>query len=434
MSTSSSELARRVVEQLAQEQFEQVEALLADNLKPFLSAGQMRTTWQTIALQAGDFQQQLAIQTIQTPQAVVEVVTCAFARTQLDINLAFNTAEQIISLTVTPVGSVERQANTTYDAPPYARPEAFQEQEIQVGTGEWALPGTLSLPVGTGPFPAVVLVHGSGPADRDETIPPNKPFRDLAWGLASKGIAVLRYEKRTHVYGDKLVALNAKITVQEETIEDALLALEVLQKRPEIDQQQLYLLGHSLGGYLMPRILSAPAAANVQGAILLAASARPLEDMILEQVSYINSLQDNAPAGQQQLDVLKQQVAQVKDPQLSLETPKSSLPFNTPPSYWLDLRGYQPVEIARHQAQPLLILQADNDYQVTQDDFQLWQNALKDRTNVTFKRYPGLHHLFMPTEQADHKATPASYQIPGHVSAAVIDDIANWITQPKKPS
>ncbi len=85
--------------------------------------------------------------------------------------------------------------NTTNEPPSYAHPERFQEQEVQIGHGKWVLPGTVSIPQSDGLFAAVLLVHGSGPHDLDETLPPNKPFRDLAWGLASQGIAVLRYEK-----------------------------------------------------------------------------------------------------------------------------------------------------------------------------------------------------------------------------------------------
>ena len=83
-------------------------------------------------------------------------------------------------------------------------PDAFTETEVTVGSAPWALPGTLSMPTGNGPFPAVVLVAGSGPQDRDETIGPNAPLRDLAWGLASNGIAVLRYDKRTKAHGTEM--------------------------------------------------------------------------------------------------------------------------------------------------------------------------------------------------------------------------------------
>ena len=121
---------------------------------------------------------------MQTPQGLVQVVTCVFERGSLDLNIIVNGADEITGLTVTPVGAVEQQANATYEPLSYAQMERFHEEQVEVGHGEWVLPGTLSLPQGAGASAAVVLVHGSGPQDRDETLPPNKPFRDLAWGLA----------------------------------------------------------------------------------------------------------------------------------------------------------------------------------------------------------------------------------------------------------
>ena len=189
--------AQQIVTLVAQGDFAAVEQNLAEPLKPFLSAGAIQATWQGLEQQFGVFRQQGDTSTVQTPQGLVQIVTCTFERGSLDVNVVLNEAGKIIGLTVTPVGTAEQQANATYESPPYAQPERFHEEEVQIGHGEWVLPGTLSLPQGDGPFAGVALVHGSGPQDRDETIPPNKPFRDLAWGLASQGIAVLLYEKRT---------------------------------------------------------------------------------------------------------------------------------------------------------------------------------------------------------------------------------------------
>ena len=144
------------------------------------------------------------------------------------------------------------------------------------------------MPEGKGPFPVVILVHGSGPSDRNEQIGPNLPFMDLASQLAEQGIAVLRYDKRTYLYGAQMSELE-HLTVQEETIDDVVAAVEFLKTRNTILNDQIYIAGHSLGGYLIPRI--AQQTPDVAGYILLAAPARPIEDLVLEQTQYILSLE-----------------------------------------------------------------------------------------------------------------------------------------------
>ncbi len=147
------------------------------------------------------------------------------------------------------------------------------------------------MPVGQGLFPAVVLVHGSGPQDRDETIGPNKPFRDLAWGLATYGIAVLRYEKRTRVYGQKLQQdkkLLTSFTVYEETVDDAVSAVALLSQTPGIRPDRIFVLGHSQGGMTIPRV--AQKDKQAAGFIIMAGLTRPLEDAILKQNRYLLSI------------------------------------------------------------------------------------------------------------------------------------------------
>ncbi len=417
--------AQQIVTYLAHGDFAAVEQHLAERIKPYMPVGTIQATWQGLEQQFGAFQRQENTSTVQTPQGLVQVVTCAFARTSLDVNIMMNDAGEIVSLTVTPVGTVEQQANATYAPPSYAQPERFHEEEVRIGHGEWVLPGTLSLPRGDGPFAAVVLVHGSGPQDRDETLPPNKPFRDLAWGLASQGIAVLRYDKRTKVYTARLRSEQDTLTVKDEVIDDALDAVAFLRERPVIDARRIFVLGHSLGGYLAPRIGAADP--TIRGLIFLAGSARPLEDIILDQMTYILSLSVPDPMERQkQLAPVEKQVALVKDPDRLPTADAADLPFSVPAAYWLDLNAYQPEKVVQTLKQPMLFLLGEGDYQVTRDDFQIWQNALGGRDDVQFTLYPGLSHIFAPID-GGQKATPATYNVASHVAEAVVNEIGSWI-------
>jgi fermentation-respiration switch protein FrsA (DUF1100 family) len=156
----------------------------------------------------------------------------------------------------------------------------------------------------------------------------------------------------------------------------------------------------------------------------MAANTRPLEDVILDQVTYILSLQAPSAAGRQELEKLKKQVAKVKDPRLAADTPAEELPLGLPAPYWLALRGYDPAVTAARLSAPLLVLQGERDYQVTMADFAGWQKALEGRPGVQLKSYPKLNHLFM---EGEGKAKPAEYDRAGNVAAEVIDDVAAWI-------
>ncbi len=266
-------------------------------------------------------------------------------------------------------------------------------------------------------------MQGSGPNDRDESVGPNKPFRDLAWGLASQGVAVLRYEKRTRQYGAKMAGMQDKITVKEETIEDAILAVDLLRHTDGIDPQRIFVLGHSLGGMLVPRIgVLDP---GIAGFISMAGAARSLEDVILDQFTYLANLDGSVTAEEKaSLDQVKQQVDRVKDPKLSVETPSTELPLGIPAAYWLDLRGYQPAEVAKELHRPIFVLQGGRDYQVTQADFELWKKALDGEKGIEFKLYQALNHLFIAGEG---QSAPEEYQKAGHVAEEVVNDISKWV-------
>jgi hypothetical protein len=307
----------------------------------------------------------------------------------------------------------------------YVDRSAFTETEVTVGASPWSLPGTLAMPDGAGPFPAVVLVAGSGPQDRDETIGPNKPLRDLAWGLASNGIATLRYEKRTKAYGEALAPQASSITVREETVDDAIAAVDLLRATPGIDADRVFVVGHSLGGHLAPRIAATAAPGSVAGIALLEANASPLQDMVGAQLTYLASEEGGAdPQAAAMLAALPAQLALLESPDLSAETPASSLPLGIPAAYWLDLRDYDPAAVARDLAIPILITQGGRDYQVPSSELSAWREALAGRDGVTFREYPALNHLLMA---GTGPSGPAEYAVPGHVAADVVEDLAAWV-------
>ncbi len=414
--------AQAFVEQLAAAEFEAAVAQFDSAMTDALPADKLREVWVSLNTQVGRYQGQAGTRAeTQSPYEIIYVV-CEFGDTYLDAKVVYNRAGQIAGLFFVPSQGPDAQPQG-YVAPDYADLDAIQEVDVTVGEGEWALPGTLTLPAGTGPFPAVVLVHGSGPNDRDESIGPNKPFRDLAWGLATRGVAVLRYDKRTLVHGAQMADLD--ITVKEETLDDALAAVALLRSRPEVDAERVFLLGHSLGAMLSPRIGAQDP--GLAGLVVMAGNARPLEDLVLTQVRYLFELNGSLSADEQaQLAELEAQVARVKDPNLSPDTPAEELPLGIPAGYWLDLRGYDPLAVAAELEMPLLILQGGRDYQVTTVDFEAWGAALAGRPKVSLQLYPALNHLFM---EGEGPGTPDEYQRPGHVAAVVIDDLVRFIEQ-----
>jgi fermentation-respiration switch protein FrsA (DUF1100 family) len=162
---------------------------------------------------------------------------------------------------------------------------------------------------------------------------------------------------------------------------------------------------------------------------VLAGAARPIEDLIVEQMTYLAGLKGEPGAeAKERLAKIKEQVARVKDPKLSPDTPAAELPLGAPAAYWLSFRGYDPAAVAAALKMPVLVLQGDRDYQVTSADFELWRKALADRPTATLKRYSNLNHLFM---DGVGKATPDEYQKEGHVAENVVEDIAGWVQSAK---
>lgn len=414
--------AQKVAEHLVGGDFAAVFARLAPAVKPKLPTATLEKVWKQVISPLGDHLGFGSIESELTPGGnSLAVVRIEFANADVELQLGFNSSSEINGLWLKPA------PKPVVSLPSYVPPGSFREEPVTVGNAPWELPGTLTLPAtATGRLPAVVLIHGSGPNDRDETVGARRPFRDIALGLAARGVASLRYEKRTRHRALQIRPFVDTMTVEFETITDAVAAVRALRTHPALDPQKLFVLGHSLGGYLLPRI--ATAAQPLAGGIILAGSNRPLEDLLLDQYHHLfnlDALMSDEERGE--LEKLKAGIALVKSPALSPRISAASLPLNIPASYWLDLRDYDAPAAAASLSMPLLILQGGRDYQVTEKDYLRWKEGLKGRNDASWHFYPALNHLFGP---GSGPGDPKEYFVPGNIPEAVIVDIADWINKP----
>lgn len=398
----------------------QMNQYFAPEIASKVDADQWQRLWQKLHGHFGDLQDVGDFQSTTMAGRKLLAARVTFAQSTQALLLACDDQNRIRTFRMARVPGMN-----TADVAPV--PSDVVTRDVQVETPLGPLPGTLSLPAGDGPFPAVVLVQGSGPQDRDESIGPNKPFRDIAIGLAQAGVASLRYDKRTRVYPQKM-SRNQGLTVDDEVTDDALSALQTLTDSAGIDARHVFVLGHSLGAMLAPRI--AQRSTGVAGVIMLAAPARSFLDVVSTQVQELGPRQ-----GKSDEEIAAQQT-KIRHEQKLLAHATSTHPpeggyAGLPQSYMLSLHNYDQVGVAKNLDVPMLILQGKADFQVSPaDDFGRWKQALGGRDNVTLHAWPDLNHLFMP---AGDTSTPADYNKPGHVDADAIQYIASWITAHANP-
>lgn len=338
---------------------------------------------------------------------------------EFGLALLFASAGGLIGLHFTGLGK-------EWQPPSYADKEAA-EIDLVLGQGKFNVGATLCLPSSTtqkpSKIPCVIFIAGSGPCDRDSTIGENKPFKDIAVGLAGHGIASIRIDKVTHTHPKAFRSLK-NFTLSDEYIEHAIDAIKQGRSHSNIDPSQVYILGHSLGAVVAPRL--ADMDTTIAGCIIMAGPAEPLYKCYIRQLKYIQSL--DGPESlyiNKQIDDARMKAEVADSHDLTLSTPKKKLPFGIGPAYWLNYREFKPIETTQGLKCPVLVMQGCRDYQVTvQDDYEQWHAALSEKDNVNFRLYEELNHLFVA---GTGLSTPLGYSVQGNVDERVVLDISEWM-------
>lgn len=403
-------------EHLERGEFDAAHSFFDDSVKDKILPEELKLFWTRMDLNLGAFESVDGAQNRNAGEFFLVTLNCKFAKGSQAFQFTFNKQEKLVGFFLVPNSNAAE-----YKEPAYADSTLYKQTPITLKSSGHELAGMLVTPAKARNFPVVVLVHGSGPSDMDETVGPNKPFKDLAAGLAAKGIATVRYVKRTTVYPYEF---RKAFTTKEEVTDDALAAIAYAKTVPGADPKQIYLLGHSLGGMLAPRL--ATLSPDLKGIILAAAPAKKLTDVMVEQNKYLfEALKDTSKTAREALDQALKGLDRTRISRLGQMKP-DSLIMGLPVSYWLDLHQYDQVSTAAKLRNRILILHGERDFQVPEQHFKLWKDTLGAKKNVTLKSYPNLNHLLA---EVSEKGTPAQYRIPGNVSATLIGDLAEWIRQ-----
>jgi uncharacterized protein len=409
-----------IVQELAAAAYGTVEDSFDTRMAKELPQKDLTKQWEALVAQSGRFVKVKATSvTGELGGYHVVLMTCAFQRVpNNNVLVTFNSDGRIVGLYF---GPQPTEVADQWITPNYALVKDFRE--VQIENGPWHLPGTITLPNGVGPFPAVVLVPGSPPLDQDATMGPNKIFKDLAWGLASRGIAVLRYTKRTHAFGAGLGggALSS-FTLSEELGDDARAAVSVIASRSDIDHRQIYLLGHSMGGVAVPPIAADDP--RIAGIVVMGTPAGDLLTVLIKRS------EDGAAQGGEQGKQASQMIPVLKKLRDGGYAPGEIVDLfgqRSPAEYWAGVRKSEPGLITAQLKVPVLVLVAGRDAEALPDAFESWKETLAGHKNATLKFYPDLFHLFLPSTGTQKADTPEDWSRPGHVTPEVVNDIASWV-------
>ena len=380
---------------------------MSDVMKSTLSVENFPIIWEIFMNGLGDLKKIEDITLTEMTNSVISDSKCLFEYGGKRIRVVFNNDEKVSGLSF--------YDYSPRDADPL--PGGLKETDVMLNTGtQWELKGKVTSRTDSDHKVAVVIAHGSGAHDMDLSIGMNKVYRDLAWGIAENGIDVLRYDNRAFVYPTS--AFGSTFTVKEETIDDVIAATKLLKSE---GYEKVFLIGHSLGGMLAPRIVSESNGA-IDGFVAMAGSPRTLVEIMIDQVTdVVTSIAE--------LEFINAEKAKYADMKNWDNTKLTSTTIFGRPAYYLkEMESKSAGNYARSLNVPMLFIQGSEDFQVLADkDFKEWKNILSGRSNVEFIQYEGLNHMFAESKGYGISESEKEYYPRNDMSADVIKDIAEFI-------
>ena len=395
---TAEQTARNFVNAFMQENYDKALSYTDSSFKANVTPAALKQISDGIKLQHGKFKNIISIAFKQEASFKAYYVYTAFEKDSLDIKTVFNKEGKIVGM------FHSRHPN---------------DADYFIQSGNIKIPGTLLTAKDNNQKKLVILVHGSGPGDRDETLAKIKPFKDLAEGLLKKGISSYRYDKRTNFAPN---SMPEDYSIDDEVTNDVLNIIKYFKSNDSYRNYKIYVIGHSLGAMMAPRIAS-KANGTVSGIVMMAGPTRQIETLLLDQINYLDSLFPS-PQLDAQKQLIEKQVRYIHSQAFNQHSPKDSLVGHLPASYLISLKNYHPLQLIKTLNIPVYIIQGEKDYQVTMFDFDNWKKAARGKSNINFKSFPGLSHTFMSSEGVP---SPNDYLGEKHIAQNVIDDICNWI-------
>lgn len=395
------------------------------DLRAVMPAPLLQLTWDRQVRKDGQFEHVLHSEARREHTDRVIYLRCAFSQSVHEVVLEIRLDAGCRIRGFFGYALTHNTAFTRARIPPYVHPNYFTEDEVVVGREPWAVAGTLTRPVWEGPFPGVVLVNTH--AHRRNG--PFNMFRDLAWGLATQGVMVLRYDhtlsvhperdgQRGHPEHDGHEAA-PPMTVRADALDDASAALQILRADPA-SNGQLFAVGHGLGGYLLPRL--AHQYGGPLGLVSLFGHVRPPWEVLAEDVA--RAAEPSGPEGLQELvPFLQDALHRIRHGLYRDDERVAGMSGR----YWTDLREHHGLYTVGHQTPVFVIHGQDDPTGGGMAEFERVKQRLETHPRATLSLYRGLNFWLKPLEQ-EYDPRPGVYRAQQQpVDQRLIDHLGRWI-------